>query len=177
MRRIVHDVLTGAVVLLLAPRAGAEVEQRTWVVASGGGYVAGTSRDHWCTAGQPAVGISGGTLYVQSSGFWYPTQHCYPFSSVPDPTAALPTEYSLAHGSPNPLGAVGSIVYAVPVAGHVRIGLYDVTGREVQRLVDEPVESGQHEANLRTPDLAAGIYFCRMEARGFAATRKLVLLR
>lgn len=38
-------------------------------------------------------------------------------------------------------------------------------------------EPGYHETALRMPGLAGGIYFCRMDAKGFSATRKLVLVK
>jgi hypothetical protein len=110
------------------------------------------------------------TLHV---GFWHPMNQLE--SDVPE--GELPAEFALAHGEANPGCALGSMVYAVPKASRVTIRLFDVSGREVQTLVDGEVEPGYHSADLRAGGLAGGIYFCRMEAEDFSTTLKLVLLR
>jgi hypothetical protein len=175
MHKLIAVGLLGGAVLLIGLPAGADVVQHSWVVAGGGGYVANASFNHWCTVGQAAVGVVSNATHTHSIGFWYTT---FPeFSDVPESPETPPTAFALSLGAGNPAGATASLVYAVPVAGQVRIGLYDVAGREVARVVDGHVEPGYHRANLRAGELGAGIYFCRMEARGFADTRKLVLLR
>ncbi|MFC1572711.1 hypothetical protein ACFL6M_03840 [Candidatus Eisenbacteria bacterium] len=73
--------------------------------------------------------------------------------------------------------AVESIIYAVPVPSQVVIRLFEVTGRTVQTLVDGHVEPGYHRATLGTRGLTAGVYFCRMDAKGFSTSKKPVLLR
>ena len=175
MRRFVIAGLVAAAVPLLSPHANAAVEMSASVIGCGGDRVIGAAYDHACTVGQAAVGVVAGTVYVHSIGFWYATSH---FSSdVPDPQAGPAAEFALGYGSPNPLGAVGSITYAVPVPSHVTIRLYDATGRVMRTLVDADAAPGYHQASLVIDGLVGGIYFCRMEAEGFSYTRKLVLLR
>ncbi|MDH4038916.1 MAG: T9SS type A sorting domain-containing protein, partial [Candidatus Krumholzibacteria bacterium] len=62
------------------------------------------------------------------------------------------------------------------------IRLYDVTGRLVKTLVDEPRPAGAHQVswdgrNGRGEPVATGVYFYRMQAGTFVQTRKMVLLK
>jgi hypothetical protein len=66
--------------------------------------------------------------------------------------------------------------YALPRAADVRLTVYDVLGRTVATLADGAHEAGHHTATLSGAGLADGVYFIRMTADGFAATRKVVVL-
>ncbi|MBD3348870.1 MAG: T9SS type A sorting domain-containing protein, partial [Candidatus Eisenbacteria bacterium] len=78
---------------------------------------------------------------------------------------------------PNPFNPVTVIGYAVAQPTHVTLVVYDVTGREVTRLVDREVAPGRYKATFDARGLASGVYFARMTAGGFTETRKLVLLK
>jgi len=92
----------------------------------------------------------------------------------------------LGHAKPNPFNPATEIGYSLAVGAHVALRVYDVAGRLVRTLVDETREAGPHAVTWNgTTDTgaraASGVYFVRMEADGaddgFAATRKLVLLK
>ena len=84
---------------------------------------------------------------------------------------------------PNPFGSATSIDYAVPAGGaDVRLSVYDVSGRLVRTLVNEPRPAGRHTATWDGRDrggqrAAAGVYFYRMQARDFSQVRKVTLLK
>jgi hypothetical protein len=68
--------------------------------------------------------------------------------------------------------------YELGVKSEVRLVVYDVLGREVERLVDEVAQPGRNTATWDAGTNASGVYFCRMEAGGrIVQTRKLVVLR
>jgi flagellar hook assembly protein FlgD len=69
----------------------------------------------------------------------------------------------------------------VPQQGFVRLGIYDVTGREVRRLVDGTLPAGLHQvewAGFQADGtrMASGVYFCRLESGGETATRRVIYL-
>ncbi|MCK4412024.1 MAG: VWA domain-containing protein [Candidatus Eisenbacteria sp.] len=70
-----------------------------------------------------------------------------------------------------------TIRFQIPEPTHVRILVYDVTGREVARLVDGPMAAGSYERSWQASNLASGIYVCRMQAGSFTATRRMMLLK
>ncbi len=80
---------------------------------------------------------------------------------------------------------VGSIRYALSEPSHVRMGIYDATGRLVRHLVDTTVQAGEHRVRWDGCDdagrkLTSGIYYSRLTAGAEAATRdsrKLLILK
>jgi hypothetical protein len=105
-------------------------------------------------------------------------------TEVIDP-APLPLTFTLAQNYPNPFNPSTVIRYAVGHGGDAapksavwtRLYVFDVLGRQVAALVDEPKEPGNHEVRFDAAGLATGIYFYRLAAGGFVETRKMVLMR
>jgi hypothetical protein len=95
----------------------------------------------------------------------------------------LPKVFRMAQNYPNPFNPVTSIAYDVPApGGHVQIRIYNVSGQLVRTLVDELKAAGQYEASWQGVNdngnpVASGVYFARMVAPHFNATRKLLLLK
>lgn len=91
--------------------------------------------------------------------------------------------FALHQNFPNPCNPMTVIPYDVPESGgHVTLRMYDVSGRLVQTLVDEP-QSGGHKSviwngrNHIGEQVTSGVYFYRLTAPDFNMTRKMVLLR
>ena len=89
----------------------------------------------------------------------------------------------LSQAMPNPFNPSTTIHYMVPSGGgHVRLTVYDLTGREVRVLVDGEQPAGDHSVVWRGRDSAgrevgSGVYFYRMEASGKTFEKKMVLLK
>ncbi|MEM9665884.1 MAG: lamin tail domain-containing protein [Bacteroidota bacterium] len=91
---------------------------------------------------------------------------------------ALVPESFVLHGNyPNPFNPTTEIGFDLPEASEVRLVVYDVTGREVMRLVDGQLEAGQHTVRFEASTLPSGVYVYRIEAGAFSATRQMVLLK
>jgi len=123
-----------------------------------------------------------GELYVLS----YTTGQIYRFnrSSVTGvPSSALPTSYGLEQNFPNPFNPSTRVRFRLPETSTVTLELFDVLGRRVETLAQGELAAGTHEAMVRGDNLASGVYYYRLEARGiagsqpFVATRMLTLLR
>jgi hypothetical protein len=104
------------------------------------------------------------------------------------PATAVDDEVPVARASlhaavPNPFNPSTVIRYDVPAPGvHVRIVVYDVTGRRVATLVDGHKAAGEKRvtwdgSNDHGAEVATGVYFYRMTAPGFSQTRKMVLVK
>lgn len=83
---------------------------------------------------------------------------------------------------PNPLGGSGQVRYALPASGHVRLALYDISGRLVQLLAEEQQKAGSHALrwNGTAKDgssLANGVYILRLDACGRSETRTMTVAR
>jgi len=102
-------------------------------------------------------------------------------TSIDKPQA--PFRYELRQNYPNPFNPTTTIAYALAEPTFVKLRVYDVSGRLVRTLVDrEREEPGDKRAlwngrDNTASEVASGIYFYRLETKGFVQTRKMVLLR
>lgn len=93
-----------------------------------------------------------------------------------------PTQFALDQNYPNPFNPRATVEYDLPESARVRLAIYDVLGRYVRTLVDSRQAAGYFHTiwdgtNERGAPVAAGVYFCRMEANDFVPVIKLVLVR
>lgn len=89
----------------------------------------------------------------------------------------LPTEVSLSQNFPNPFNPTTSIRYQVPENTHVRLGVYDLLGRQVALLVNDTMPAGSHTAQFDASSLSSGVYIYRIEAAGQSQSRRMTLVK
>ena len=83
---------------------------------------------------------------------------------------------------PNPFNDTTTITFALPVESHCQLDIFDVRGKKVVSLLDEPKAAGLHAvdwggANGRGDRLASGSYYIRLRAAGLEQSRKMILLK
>ena len=100
-----------------------------------------------------------------------------PVANEDPPDEALPTAFALHTPAPNPLRGEGTVRFDVPEASRVRVGLYDLLGREVAVLADGERAAGRHAVVLEAGSLAGGVYVVRMAADRFAQARRVTVVR
>ncbi|MDH3252207.1 MAG: T9SS type A sorting domain-containing protein, partial [Ignavibacteria bacterium] len=89
----------------------------------------------------------------------------------------VPSVYALHQNYPNPFNPTTRISYTLPEEQHVIMRLYDITGRVVRTLVDEPQPAGTKSVEVSADGLSSGVYYYRMTAGSYTSTRKFVVLR
>jgi len=89
----------------------------------------------------------------------------------------LPADYALSDLFPNPFNASTTIAFALPINSQVIFNLYDSSGRMVRTVIEGRYRAGWHQSNIDAAGLATGLYFLRMDAGEFRATRRLLLVR
>lgn len=83
----------------------------------------------------------------------------------------------LEQNYPNPFNPATVIRYQIPDAGYVKLIVYDVLGKEVDRLVDEYQQQGTYQATFYSYDVASGIYFYALQYNGAVEARRMVVLK
>lgn len=78
---------------------------------------------------------------------------------------------------PNPVTSNTTVEYVVQENGNVRLSIFDITGKEVQNLIDKDSTKGNHTITWNAEGLNPGIYFIKLQTNGISTTRKLILLR
>ena len=143
------------------------------VFGTGGGTVEDATHRLSGTFGQPLVGKTAGVSNESRGGFWYTIEQVVGGTESP----SLPTVYSLDQNYPNPFSRETTITYGLPEACTVDIAVYDVQGRLAAKPGHEHEAAGYYQVKLTAEDLSPGIYFYRLTAGDFVATRKMVLVK
>ncbi|MCH8033899.1 MAG: T9SS type A sorting domain-containing protein [Bacteroidetes bacterium] len=89
----------------------------------------------------------------------------------------LPKEYVLEQNYPNPFNPTSKISYSIQKDGLVSLKVYDILGKEVASLVNEPKIAGTYNIEFNASNLPSGIYFYRIQTGTFIDTKKLILLK
>jgi len=89
----------------------------------------------------------------------------------------IPDEFELYQNYPNPFNPSTTIEYSISKESPVSIVVYDVTGREIEMLVNEVKRAGNYTVQFNASLLSSGIYFYKITAGNFTQTKKMVLIK
>lgn len=92
-------------------------------------------------------------------------------------TDPFPSNYNLEQNFPNPFNSTTTIRYTLPTREHVTLTIYDVLGREIERIVDARQLPGSYEYHWSPQFIASGVYFYRLEADGIQLQKKMIVIR
>ena len=98
-------------------------------------------------------------------------------TSIESPEGELPEAFALGQNYPNPFNPSTAIEYELPTPQHVRLEVFDASGRSVGVLVDGIRPAGTHSVRFDADNLPSGLYVYRLRANGETRTRKMTLLR
>jgi hypothetical protein len=90
--------------------------------------------------------------------------------------------FTLGQNFPNPFNPSTKIAYRLNKAAQVRLSVYDITGREVNRMIDQYQTIGEYNIAWNSNDqsgqkMASGMYFARLNVDNESVTRKMVLTK
>jgi parallel beta-helix repeat protein len=88
----------------------------------------------------------------------------------------IPTEFALSQNYPNPFNPVTRINLSLPIACSYRLEIFNIAGQRIESFSGH-AEPGIITVTWNADELASGIYFYRLRADKFTATRKMVLLK
>ncbi len=98
-----------------------------------------------------------------------------------------PAQFTLEQNYPNPfwLGAASlapsggnpsmTIRYTLPQTAVVKLTVFDMFGREIATLVNRMQTAGEYNLQWAPQNLASGVYWYRLQAGPFSATKKMLL--
>jgi hypothetical protein len=94
----------------------------------------------------------------------------------------IPEVLKVEQNYPNPFTRSTSIRFSVPLSTLVEVKVYDITGREIVRLMSAHVAAGYSFAiwdgkNSRGTSVGSGIYLCVVSAGSYNEVKKMVLLK
>lgn len=87
-------------------------------------------------------------------------------------------QHSLEQNMPNPFGSSTLIKFNLKRSGSIALTVFDISGREIQTLVDSYQPAGKHAIVWDAGHLPNGIYFCEFKDEfGSVEVKKMVLER
>jgi len=92
----------------------------------------------------------------------------------------IPNKFELSQNYPNPFNPVTKIDFALPYDGKISLVVFDMAGREIQRLVNNTQTSGYYSVKFDGTNFSSGVYFYRIEVSGqnnFVDTKKMLLVK
>ena len=89
----------------------------------------------------------------------------------------IAASFKLEQNYPNPFNPSTRISYELKSAGHVRLSVFDVSGKLVATLIDRTQIAGHHDITFDGSHVASGVYMYRIEIGSFVSTRKMVLIK
>ena len=112
---------------------------------------------------------------------WYPALKARWLNNLPADVApgegGIPAHYALEQNYPNPFNPSTNLSFDMSAAGFVSLVVYDVLGREVATLVNEARQAGTHSVSWNAAGQSSGVYFCKMQAGSFVATKQMLLVK
>ncbi|MBZ0201302.1 MAG: T9SS type A sorting domain-containing protein, partial [Ignavibacteriaceae bacterium] len=85
--------------------------------------------------------------------------------------------YQLLSNYPNPFNPTTEISYSIAKDDFVSLSVYDILGREVEKLVSEVKPAGNYKVTFNGSNISSGVYFYQLKAGEFSSIKKLVLAK
>lgn len=89
----------------------------------------------------------------------------------------VPTEYKLAQNYPNPFNPATTISFQIPQRSQTTLKVYDMLGREVEKLVERQLTPGKYEIEFDASDLSSGMYIYVLRSGEKRFSKKMMLLK
>lgn len=145
------------------------------------------------TSSPPSQSGTGGTLGTPTTTITTPT----PTVTTPSPASGtggtvtticyldginpmsnhIPEKFSLNQNYPNPFNPSSKIEFQISKLSEVKLTVFDVSGREVNVLVNEQLNPGIYKVEWDGTNYSSGVYYYKLTAGDFTETKKMVLLK
>jgi len=158
--------------------------EHIFVGTNGGGiFLSEDNGETWIEINAGLTNFKIKTLVCDVSGYLYAGTERGIFRSIKSTTSIkstvpkMPTSFFLKQNYPNPFNAMTSIEYEVNRRSVVSLTIYDVTGREIQQLVNRTHEPGVYRLRFEGLVLTSGEYYCTMKAEASTQTKHMIVIK
>ncbi len=106
----------------------------------------------------------------------------YGVTGIDEEDTETPRAFSLRQNYPNPFNPSTEIGFSILQDGPISLVIYDLLGRQVRKLLDEPMKAGSYSViwdgrNGADIDVPSGVYLYRLTSAAFSDTKRMILLR
>ena len=127
---------------------------------------------------ESSVGVVVGEIGSAGSGALLYTSMNGMVVGISQNGSEIPGVFTLSQNYPNPFNPVTNIEFTVPELSKVSLIVYDITGKEVKRLIDNEMKAAsKYTVQFNAGNLTTGVYFYSLISSNFKKTKKLILLK
>jgi hypothetical protein len=155
---------------------------------SGGGFHSTDNGDNWTPVNEGMTGPTspGASCFaICPSGYVFAGTNgsgvfrsVQPTTSVKENYSKLPFSCELSQNYPNPFNSSTRLGYSLLKSGNVVLKIYDISGNELQTLINEFHTPGEYTIIYNAQNLSNGIYFLKLKFDGANyQTKKMILIR
>jgi len=140
-------------------------------------YLTGSTLSYRSSIGQSVIGESQLGNDIVKSGIIYINSNTGKSKSEKIETTNIPLIYELKQNYPNPFNPTTTISFSMPLKEFVSLKIYNVTGCEVAELAGKDFDKGVHEVIFNADKYVSGLYFYKIETKGFSKLKKMMLVK
>jgi photosystem II stability/assembly factor-like uncharacterized protein len=111
----------------------------------------------------------------QNDGYIYRSGQAY--IGIKNIGNEIPNLFSLSQNYPNPFNPNSKIKFQISKSSDVKLLVFDVLGREVAALVNQPLQPGTYEVEFDGTDYPSGVYYYRLISELYTETKKMILIK
>jgi Leucine-rich repeat (LRR) protein len=115
-------------------------------------------------------------LYSGRGLQWRPTQDCGGVVQIEE-AATAPAEFTLLQNMPNPFNPSTVISFTIPSYQTVTLKVFSAQGVLVWAAAEKAMEAGIHSVEWNASGMPSGIYYYKLIAGQFTATKKCILIK
>lgn len=106
----------------------------------------------------------------------YPDEYVDVSTESDGETSSAVKNYKLQN-YPNPFNPTTNINFSLPVSEHVKLEVYDISGRLVTTIVNERLTAGTYTHKFDASSMASGVYIYRLKTSGYTQVKKMLLIK
>ena len=92
-------------------------------------------------------------------------------------SSTIPDKFNLYQNYPNPFNPSTNIKFDVPTSSEVKLVVYDLSGKEVEKLYSGNIQAGKFEYKWNASNYSSGIYFAKLESKDFTGIKRMMLVK
>ncbi len=89
----------------------------------------------------------------------------------------IPEQFTLKQNYPNPFNPTTTIEFEMAAAAHATLRIFDVLGRQVSELVNEPLAAGAYSVVFDASDLSSGTYVYVLQTDSYTKSANMTILK
>ncbi len=156
-----------------------------WTLSHGGVFLSSDNGESWILKKQGMSNSSVWSLATTSQYIFAGTDSSVwrrdlsEIIGIQNISTEIPSGFILYQNYPNPFNPSTKIKFDIPanLVGQTFLSVYDISGHEVAKLVNEVLQPGTYEVTFEGGNLPSGVYFYKLTSGEFTATKKLILLK